>query len=143
MKKLIIIPFMILIFIGQSFAQRGQFRNLYDVDNEKEMEGTIIKMETKKMNKLGRSEALILDVKTDEGVQKVMVGPEWYLNKQNIQLREKMKIKLIGSFANMDGEKMMLVREMMMENNKIQLRDKNGFPEWGGPKGVRGNRRMR
>lgn len=143
MKKIVIMASLIIILIGQVSAQRGQFRGLYNANNEQEITGTIVKMEYQKMNPNARTEVLMLEVKTGEGIRKVMVGPEWYLNGKNIQMREKMKVKLIGSEAEINGEKMLLVREMVMENNKVQLRDRNGIPEWAGPKGVRGKGRMR
>ncbi len=108
---------------------------MVDTSKEKTIEGTIVKIEKMKINRNGISKAVVLEVKTSEGIQKVFLGPEWFLNQNQVQLREKQKIKLVAFETVMNGETMLLVREMMMAENKITLRDKNGFPQWGGPKG--------
>lgn len=58
-------------------------------------------------------------------------APEWYL--QN-RLRVGDEIELRGSKAYVDGQKMIIVREMrnLRTRNEIQLRNREGFPEWCG-----------
>lgn len=130
-----IVIFLILLFSIQLFAQRMQNRFAYDKSKEKLVEGTIVKIEKVKLNSRGVSSAVMLQVQTKEGIQKVFLGPEWFLDQNKIQLREKMKVKIMGAESEINGEKMLMVREMEMNQNKIRLRDQNGFPEWGGPGG--------
>ncbi|MCX7995376.1 MAG: hypothetical protein N3A65_06360 [candidate division WOR-3 bacterium] len=58
-------------------------------------------------------------------------APEWFL--QN-RLRIGDEIELRGSEANVDGQKMVIAREMrnLRTRQEIQLRNSEGFPEWCG-----------
>lgn len=58
-------------------------------------------------------------------------APEWYL--QN-RLRIGDEIELRGSETNIDGQKMMIAREMrnLRTRQEVQLRNREGFPEWCG-----------
>ncbi len=58
-------------------------------------------------------------------------APEWYL--QN-RLRVGDEIELRGSEADADGQKMVIAREMrnLRTRQEIQLRNREGFPEWCG-----------
>lgn len=131
------------ILTGIISAQEFRLGFRYNASQEKELEGTIVRVEKMKVNTEGWSYALILHLQTENGEVRAFLGPEWYLEQNRIQLRENMKIKLHGAPTVVEGTSYLVVREMEMEKNKIRLRDEDGLPLWskGKAKGKRGKNR--
>jgi hypothetical protein len=71
-------------------------------------------------------------IKEENGeLVRVRFAPEWYL-KNRIRLGDELEIR--GCEVKLDGEKMLLVREMrnLRTKQEIALRNREGFPEWRG-----------
>jgi hypothetical protein len=69
-------------------------------------------------------------IKTEDGkLVRVRFGPEWYL--QN-RLRLGDELELRGSEVRLDGQTMIITREMrnLRTKQEIALRNREGFPEW-------------
>lgn len=75
---------------------------------------------------------MVAQAKLQNGeIVQLRFAPEWYL--QN-RLRLGDDIELRGSETNIDGQKMIIAREMrnLRTRQEIQLRNRDGFPEWCG-----------
>ena len=72
-----------------------------------------------------------LQVQTDEPTPvQVHVGPEWYLERQAIELREDEAVQVTGARAEVDGQPVLLARTITVDGLTLMLRDIQGQPVW-------------
>jgi hypothetical protein len=72
-----------------------------------------------------------LQVQTDEPTTvQVHVGPEWYLERQEIELREHEAVQVTGALAAVDGQPVLLARTITVHGHTLRLRDTQGQPLW-------------
>jgi len=62
----------------------------------------------------------------------VPVGPEWYMEKIGLNLRQNEKIHLQGSIINRNGLNVLVPTKITAEGKTFILRDSNGIPAWMG-----------
>ncbi|MDD8030649.1 MAG: hypothetical protein PHQ25_01450 [Acidobacteriota bacterium] len=140
-KITMILALAIIIFLpitGDLTAELRQEkpgRPFYNVDREITIEGQIedIRFEQRYEK---RASFLILKVrdKNTGEVYEVETAPAWFFQ---VDLHKGENIRLIGSLAEVDGEqkKLIMAREMRVQNQTITLRDRRGFPAWSGGQG--------
>jgi len=71
-----------------------------------------------------------LQLKTDSETMDVHVGPSWFLSQNKVTFAKGDQIEVIGlklKFANADA---LLAREITKGDQKLTLRNANGFPVW-------------
>jgi hypothetical protein len=69
-------------------------------------------------------------LKTEKENIEVHVGPDWYLEKNEIRPRENQKVAITGSRIEMDGRPIIIASEITQDGKKVRLRDNNGIPLW-------------
>lgn len=69
----------------------------------------------------------------------VPFGPEWYMRKIGLELRENQQIQIQGSLIERDGSEILVPTRVTVSGKTFVLRDSNGIPSWKGQ--VRGFRR--
>lgn len=112
--------------------------HFYNIDREITVEGQVedLKFESRYE---GRGHFLILLVKDKISGEllEVETAPAWFF-KTDIHKGE--KIRLIGSLAEggNQGKKLVIAREIKINNQTIVLRDRRGFPTWSRGQGRRG-----
>lgn len=108
--------------------ERVRLRNhFYNPATEKSLKCKIDELYAEKETNMMVAQAKL---ENGETIQ-LRFAPEWYL--QN-RLRIGDEIELRGSEADVDGQKMIIAREMrnLRTRQEIQLRNREGFPEWCG-----------
>ncbi len=78
------------------------------------------------------SHGVHLQVKTANEVIPVHLGPAWYLDNQEIEIKLNDTVKVIGSRIRFDGEPTIIAAQLTTGNTTVKLRDRNGFPVWSG-----------
>ena len=71
-------------------------------------------------------------LKTDRESVAVHLGPGWFIEKQDVQIKASDKITVIGSRIKYDGKPAIIAVEVEKGDDILDLRDKNGFPRWAG-----------
>jgi hypothetical protein len=70
-------------------------------------------------------------VQTDDGKNtRVQVGPTWYLERQDLDVKENIRLQITGARAEIDGQPVLMAREIQFDGQVITLRDAQGMPMW-------------
>jgi sporulation protein YlmC with PRC-barrel domain len=106
------------------------YGRLYDAANEHTVHGTVVRVGTRPP--LPRmASGIELQVQTDEPtIMQVHVGPEWYLERQAIELREHEAVQVTGALTEVDGQPVLLARMITVDGHTLLLRDTQGQPMW-------------
>ncbi len=62
----------------------------------------------------------------------VHLGPEWYFDRQELDIDIGDKVEVTGSKIIVEGETVLLVSSIMKGDKTWQFRDAQGFPFWSG-----------
>jgi hypothetical protein len=62
----------------------------------------------------------------------VHLGPDWYLERQDISIEPKDRIEVVGSRVTFANTPTIIAAEVKKGNETLVLRDKTGFPVWSG-----------
>lgn len=139
-KSILMFAVLLMALVPEQLLAQGQQRNkgwdknspycrLYDVANNMEIEGEIV--EIKKFTPAkGASYGLELVVKTKAGNRDVHLGPDWYMEDQEMQLAVGDRIEVEGSEVDFDGRKVLMAAEVERGDQEMELRDDNGRPLW-------------
>ncbi len=73
-----------------------------------------------------------LVLKTDRESIAVHLGPEWYIERQDVKLEKGDKIEVKGSRITFDGKPAIIAAECKKGDSVLILRDSAGFPAWSG-----------
>jgi len=71
-----------------------------------------------------------LQLKTESETLDVHVGPSWFLSQKKMTFAKGDQIEVTGSKVKFDKADALLAREITKGDQKLTLRDKNGFPVW-------------
>jgi hypothetical protein len=71
-----------------------------------------------------------VNLKTQDGVVQVHLGPEAYIAKQNFSIEKGDTLSVTGSKQVMGGQTVLLAREVKKGDAVLTLRDANGIPKW-------------
>jgi hypothetical protein len=70
-------------------------------------------------------------VQTEDGRStRVQVGPAWYLERQDLDIKENTRVQVSGARAEIDGQPVLMAREVQFDGQVITLRDAQGTPIW-------------
>ena len=78
------------------------------------------------------SHGIHLQVETANETIPVHLGPAWYLDNQEIEIKPNDTLKVTGSRIRFDGEPAIIAAQITKGDTTLKLRDKNGFPVWSG-----------
>lgn len=70
--------------------------------------------------------------KTDKGDVSVHLGPEWYLENQDVKIEPKDKVEIKGSRVTLQGQATLIAAEVKKGDEVLKLRDDAGVPMWAG-----------
>ena len=80
----------------------------------------------------GMSSGVHLVVKTDKGEVSVHLGPQWYLENQDIRIEPKDRVEIKGSRVTIQGQPVLIAAEVKKGDQVLKLRDEAGIPMWAG-----------
>jgi hypothetical protein len=135
-----------LVFVPQSFSQRGQMSNrqgsggwgmgtpyqrLYDSSKMVSISGSVESIEKIRPGK-GMNPAIALTLKTDKETLSVHLGPEWYIGRLDARIEKGDKLEIKGSRITLDEKPVVIAAEVKKGENTLVLRDSAGIPMWAG-----------
>lgn len=121
---------------GEQTQTRKPEAHFYNVDRETTIEGQVEDLRFEARYE-GKSHFLILMVRDKNSGELIEVetAPAWFFQ---TDIHKGEKVRLVGSISEEgSGKKVILAREIRINNRTITLRDRRGFPTWSGGRGRR------
>ncbi|BAY28223.1 hypothetical protein NIES2107_00470 [Nostoc carneum NIES-2107] len=104
---------------------------MYDPKTVETITGQVIAIDNTASPR-GMSGGLHLKVKTLTEEIPVHLGPVWYINQQNIQIKLQDNIEVKGSRITFAGQPTIIAAQIKKDNKILKLRSDDGLPVWAG-----------
>jgi len=115
---------------GGGWGVDTPYGRLYDPVKEQTISGQVVSIETTAPMP-GMAPGMQLLVQTDDGKStRVQVGPTWYLERQDLDVKENTRVQVTGARVEIEGQPVLMAREVQCEGQVIMLRDAQGMPMW-------------
>jgi hypothetical protein len=137
---------LLFLFYTQAFAQRAkksreylersngsQYDRIYNPASVVSMRGKVVKIEKSSPDE-GMGDGIHILMATNKEQIEVRLGPSWYVENQDIRFRPGDKIDVTGSRIWSSRNPLIIAAEVKKGDRTLRLRDKQGFPIWGGRK---------
>ena len=116
--------------IGGGWGADTPYGRLYDPAKEETISGQVVKIDTSAPMP-GMAPGMQLLVQTDDGKNtRVQIGPAWYLERQNLDMKENTRVQITGARAEIEGQPVLMAREVQFDGHVVTLRDAQGMPMW-------------
>jgi hypothetical protein len=80
----------------------------------------------------GMSGGVHVALKTEQGEVSVHLGPQWYLENQDVKIEPGDRVEITGSRVTVQGKPTIIAAEVRKGDEVLQLRDAAGVPVWAG-----------
>jgi hypothetical protein len=109
----------------------SQYQRMYDTKTVDSINAVIVSMDSTLPMK-GMSPGIhALVIVSNEEIS-VHLGPAWYLENQDADLKPGDSVRVIGSRITIEGKPAIIAAEIRKGKEVLGLRDKAGFPAWSG-----------
>jgi hypothetical protein len=71
-------------------------------------------------------------VKTDKESISIHLGPNWFIENQDVKIELNDKVEIKGSRVRIARKPAIIASEIKMGDETMILRDENGYPVWSG-----------
>jgi hypothetical protein len=109
----------------------SQFGRLYDPKTVETISGEVVKIDWITPAR-GMSAGVHLIVKTEKEEVPVILGPQWYIENQDVKIETKDKLEIKGSRVTVQGKPALIAAEVKKGAEILRLRDESGVPVWSG-----------
>jgi len=116
---------------GGGWGQGTNYSRMYNPQTVETISGEVVSVDNVTPMK-GMNPGVHLVVKTDKETISVHLGPQWYIEKQDVGINPKDKIEVKGSRITFEGKPAIIAAEVKKGNEVLTLRDASGFPSWSG-----------
>jgi sporulation protein YlmC with PRC-barrel domain len=115
---------------GGGWGVDTPYGRLYDPAKEQIISGQVVSIETSAPMP-GMAPGIQMLVQTDDGKStRVQVGPAWYLERQDLDIKENTQVQVTGARAEIEGQPVLMAREVQFDGQLVLLRDVQGMPMW-------------
>ncbi|MFH1264043.1 MAG: DNA-binding protein [Pseudomonadota bacterium] len=143
-KILVLLTATMFLFASNTFAGRGTgwqgsggwgpgspYSRMYDPKTIDTIRGEVVSVD--RITPLrGMHKGIHLIIKTDTGTVVVHLGPDWYIERQDMKIELKDVVEVTGSRVAIEGKNVLIASEIKKGTDVLTLRDSNGFPAWAG-----------
>jgi hypothetical protein len=106
------------------------YGRLYDPAKEETISGQVVSIDTSAPLP-GMAPGMQMLVQADDGKStRVQVGPAWYMERQELSVKENTRVQVTGARAEIEGQQVLMAREVQFDGQLIMLRDAQGMPMW-------------
>ena len=105
---------------------------MYNPKTVEKLDGKIESIEKVTAGRMDIPARVLLKLKTDKETVTVYLGPDWYLEKQEIKLSPGDYIQVRGSRITMDDKPVILPNEIIKNSKVAKFWDDQGRPSWRG-----------
>jgi len=130
------------LFAIESFAERGmgkgsggwgmasEYSRMYDVKTVETVKGEVVSVD--EFSSRGMSPGVHAVLKTEKETIAVHLGPQWFMEKQDTEIKAKDAVEVKGSRITYEGKPAIIAAEVNKGDVVLKLRDENGIPVWAG-----------
>jgi hypothetical protein len=116
---------------ARGWGWNSEIVRMYDPETVQTREGQVLDVFTvAPRDAVGRG--IHLQLRTRAGDIPVHLGPEWYLENQEIEIVPGDWITVTGSLVNFEGHEALIAARVARDHDVLDLRDARGFPRWAG-----------
>jgi hypothetical protein len=116
---------------GAGLGQGMQSGRTFDPKTVETMNGEVATVE-KGVQGQRMSYEVRFSLKTDKETIPVILGPSWYVDKQDFKIEPKDTVEVTGSRITVDGQPSIIAAEVKKGAQLLKLRDATGIPVWAG-----------
>lgn len=116
---------------GGGWGQGTNYQKIYNPKTVETISGEVVSVD-KITPMQGMNPGVHAVVKTDKEMISVHLGPEWYLENQDVEINPKDKIEVKGSRITFEGKPAIIAAEVKKGDEVLTLRDATGSPVWSG-----------
>ena len=116
---------------GGGWGQGTNYNRIYDPKTVVTISGEVVSVDKITPIK-GMNPGVHAVVKTEKEMISVHLGPEWYIENQDMSINPKDKIEVKGSRITFEGKPAIIAAEVKKNDEVLTLRDASGFPAWSG-----------
>jgi hypothetical protein len=109
----------------------SQYNRMYNPDTVETLSGTVEAVDKVTPMK-GMYSGVHVMLKTDKETISVHLGPEWYVERQDVKIEKGDNIEVKGSRVTFAGKPVIIAAEVKKGDNTLVLRDSAGIPAWAG-----------
>jgi hypothetical protein len=149
MRRLIVIPAALVALLlvampgSVAFAQGMKWRGsggwgpgsaygrMYDAKTVDKVTGEVATVDSITPMR-GMSGGVHVALKTEQGEVSVHLGPQWYLENQDVKIEPGDRVEITGSRVTIQGKPTIIAAEVRKGDEVLQLRDAAGVPVWAG-----------
>jgi sporulation protein YlmC with PRC-barrel domain len=115
---------------GGGWGVDTPYGRLYDPAKEETISGQVVNIDTSAPLP-GMAPGMQMLVQTDDGKNmRVQVGPAWYLDRQDVGIKEHTRVQVTGALVEIEGQPVVMAREVQFDGQVVTLRDAQGMPMW-------------
>jgi hypothetical protein len=103
---------------------------MYDPAKVEVVAGQVVSLE--QITGRGPGAAVVLKVNTGNETLSVHLGPQWFIDKQDMKLAAGDTVEIKGAKATRAGADIFIAAEVKKGSSVLKLRDENGVPAWAG-----------
>jgi hypothetical protein len=107
------------------------YGSMYDPKTVETIRGVVVSLDSITPMK-GMSHGIHANLRTEQGVISVHLGPAWFIEYQDVRIVPKDTLQVTGSRITLDGKAAVIAAEIRKGEDVLVLRDANGFPAWSG-----------
>ena len=109
----------------------GGYQGMYNPATVETISGTIESI-VRTVPMKGMNRGVHVTFKAEKGPVSVHLGPEWYVERLDTELKKGDSIEVKGSRVTFAGNPAIIAAEIKKGDAVLKLRDDNGIPAWAG-----------
>lgn len=114
---------------SDEWGMQGSYQLMFNRNTIQTLQGQILKIEPfSPGNRMCNGLHIVLRTKDQQ--MSVHLGPQWYIEDQQITLHYGMQVSATGSVIQFNGAPAMIATEVSTEHGVLQLRSVDGVPYW-------------
>jgi hypothetical protein len=116
---------------GGGWHAGAAYSELYDPETVETVRGRVLRLDfVTPLN--GMSPGVLAILGTVRGELPVHLGPAWFIENQNGELRRNEEVEITGSRIVMEGDVILMAALIAKDDRVFTLRHMDGFPIWSG-----------
>jgi hypothetical protein len=122
-------PFRVLWRGTGGWGNKSAYCALFDTKTIQTVRGVVVSVDSVTPMP-GMRPGIELQLKTDKWLIPIHLGPLWYLENQDIDIKPNDTVEVTGSKIFCEGQQVIAATEVRHGNKTIKLRDSQGKPLW-------------
>ncbi|MCX8083899.1 MAG: hypothetical protein N3C60_03160 [Calditerrivibrio sp.] len=111
------------------WGMNSPFNRMFDPNKIETVFGTVEKIDITTPHKM-MSHGVYIVLKSDKGLLDIHLGPQWYIERLDFDLKAGDQIEVKGTPIMMMGKPSIIAAEIKKGEELLILRDINGIPVW-------------